>query len=184
MPGAYVNISGYKETAAYLATIADELKPVTTQILAEEGVRVMQDAEPPQRDVTRATAYGDAGAGGDWTTKSGGTMAPVPGFFSARQYRYVMWGLSSGTLDDPYQRTGATREAWQVVGEGTSAKPSNNSEGAKFTNSPTYQSNHEKLVGWLTTTSAIRAKMDYILQTTQKRLFEFIELTMKGKGPL
>ena len=171
MPAAYVNISGYKEIGAYLATIADELKPVTTQILAEEGVRVMQDAEPPQRDVTRAEAYPDIGFG--------------PGWQSERQRRayFATDGFGSG-IGVPYQRTGATREAWQVVGEGTSAKPSNNAEGAKFTQSPTYQSNHEKLVGWQTTTSAIRAKMDYILQTTKTRVFQFIEMTMKGTGPL
>lgn len=170
MAGPYVNIRGYKEISGYLSAIADELEPVTTQILAETGVQVMKDSEPPQRDVTRAEAYPGAAAG--------------PGWQSDKQRRYVMAMISSGEMEVPYQRTGEGSAAWHVQGSGESAKPVNNAPGMRFTQSPTYQSNHEKLVGWLTTTNAIRAKMDYILDEARRRVAGYIEQTFKGRGPL
>lgn len=171
MPNSpYVVITGYKETAAYLQTLAEELRPQSIQILAELAVQVMKESEPPQNSVSRADAYPNAEAG--------------PGWQSDRQRRFVMARISSGEMQVPYSRTGAGAAGWHVEGSGENARAVNGVESMKWTQSPTYQSAHEKMVGWLTTTNAIHAKMDYILSEAQRYIAGFVERTFQGRGPL
>jgi len=97
---------------------------------------------PPYRGVSRASAYGDASGDG----------AP-PGYFSLRQFHYVMAHIKSGDITPGIEnRTGAAAEAYGSceTNNGYGMTIYNQDRGAYYTQSDSGQANQPRLVGWRT----------------------------------
>ena len=124
---------------------------------------------------SRAQAYGMDGAGGDWTyvdKRTGKThlMEPVPGYFSARQVRYV-FGVLAKKYDFGYpHRTGEIQRGWEIKYSGqtptrrTTAAVVNDKPGVEFLYSPTQQARQPAGVGWNTTETIIKENENEALE--------------------
>jgi hypothetical protein len=98
---------------------------------------------PRYKRVRRSTAYGSTGA----TFKNGN---PVPdGYFSAKQFHYVMANIADGTFTPGRsQRTNALKDGWHIEGTLTPLNIVNDAPGAVFAYSPIYQARQLDMVGW------------------------------------
>jgi len=112
---------------------------VVTEAAAHEIVEVMreQPAETPYQSVSRAEAYGQVANDG----------APA-GYFSWKQFRYVMASIADGSIKIPYERTGEISGAWHVAGNLSQSKVFNYNEKAPYVFGNESQSRHEQAVGW------------------------------------
>lgn len=93
-------------------------------------VRLMQIYEPWKK-VTRLAAYGQT-------------------FQSDKQRRWFFAALRDGTIDVPYRRTFAMKNAWVIRGRGRSSSIVNDSAGAIYAMGSKTQSPLHKLMGWKT----------------------------------
>lgn len=131
-------------------------KGLFVQKTAEALVLYLKLAEPEYSYKSRAAAYGLTGAGTDW-----GNMKPIPGYFSRKQFRFVMAGISQGTITPgTSQRTGKTQEGWNVQGSGTRAVIVNKTPGATWTQNDTWQARQPALVGWQKAGDTIEQNID------------------------
>lgn len=103
---------------------------------------------PAYKYKSRAQAYGITGA-----TFANGKPVPA-GYFSAKQFRYVMAKMADGTINpgSPH-RTMELKNAWQVKDTGKIESMSlvNENPAAVFAYSPIYQARQLGLVGWKNT---------------------------------
>jgi hypothetical protein len=94
---------------------------------------------PPYKHVSRATAYPNA--------------PYKPGWFSLKQFRYVMWAIGKGLIKIPYQRGGRAKgieTGWVIKGTGVNTTITNITPGAQYIYDPNKQARQLKLVGWKT----------------------------------
>jgi len=112
---------------------------VVTEGVATEIVAVMKEQpdETPYQYVSRASAYGAVSNDG----------AP-DGYFSWRQFRFVMASLARGEIRIPYRRTGTVSGAWRVDGKLSKARAVNDNDSAPYVFGKASQSRHEEAVGW------------------------------------
>ncbi len=130
---------------------------IVTEAAAAEVVAIMQEQpeETPAPYVSRAKAYPDA----DYR----------PGYFSAKQHRYVMALLRrigwDGKSEPPkYERTGKLSGAWKIEGKLSRAKAVNQEAAAEYVfGKEKQQANHEKLVGWQAYPDRLDEKSNRIL---------------------
>ncbi len=121
-----------------LGGLIDDLVPDAVNPII---VRLMQIYPPNNHTVTRAQAYPEA----ILTTPRGKI---IRGYFSFRQYRYVMMLANMGRL--PYRRTFAMRRAWRIVGRGKNSVVVNDTDAAIYSMDDTRQARLNRLVGWTT----------------------------------
>lgn len=76
----------------------------------------------------------------------------VQGYFSSRQYYYVMLNIKS-----PYSRTNQTKEGWSVSSQGGGVAYIRNSHAPSKYSMGSDQANLNKLVGWQRAIDIIRA---------------------------
>lgn len=116
---------------------------IVTEAAAAEIVQIMREQpdDTPYQYISRADAYPDA--------------PYKPGWFSLRQFRYVMAKISSGEITIPYNRTGDISNAWRVEGKLSKARPVNDNEKAPYVFGDKQQSRHEKMVGWQTVSARV-----------------------------
>ena len=111
-------------------------KAATTAYAMTLWSYLLDNTEPPEKYVSRASAYGPVSSDG----------AP-DGYFSWKQFRYVA-AITNGFTDIPYKRTHALQYAWNWDNSGArSERLSNNDPAAPWTIGPN-QSRHEEAVGW------------------------------------
>jgi hypothetical protein len=184
-----------RENIRHLETIKewiDEIPPLcrgkATMAIAEMLLAKLQKY-PPYVFYPRALAYG-MHPEGDWTyiSKLGEVkeMMPVAGYFSAKQFRYVM-----GPLREKYDfgfphRTGKMQRGWQIKLTGvpprqTTAAIINNEPGVQFVygNPETRQAAQITGVGWQTTQQIIENSRDEALQIIIDILDEEQEKALK-----
>jgi len=133
-----------------IADLPDKVRPGAERHVAEYLREAFQTDEPAYNYKSRARAYG-LQPGGDWSYTRNGktyTMQPVPGYFSARQFRFVMRGIAKGTITPGVsQRNGETGESWKVGGRGP-VVIRNTAKHAGWLFSDRYQARQPGLVGW------------------------------------
>lgn len=114
---------------------------IVTEAAAAEVVQIMreQPADTPYQYISRASAYG--------TVSNENPPAP-DGYFSWKQFRFVMASIRRGTIGIPYRRTGNVSNAWHVEGKLSKAKAVNDNTAAPFVFGDSTQSRHENAVGW------------------------------------
>jgi hypothetical protein len=122
---------GIDQIVSRISSLPPDLIEQVLDDAGEYGVKILREAYPKQKNVTRARAYPDA--------------PYAPGWFSAKQMRWFFANLDN--LNIPYNRTGAMGAAWQSSRTGNEVMFTNNSEAAIWTMGEK-QSRHEALVGW------------------------------------
>lgn len=128
---------------------------IVTEAAADEIVDIMREQpdDTPYSYISRANAYGDVSSDG----------AP-PGFFSKRQFRFVMANMRNGNIQIPYPRTGKISAAWRRYGKLSKAKVINDNAAAPYVIGDDQQSRHEDAVGW--------QKVGVRLEDNSNRIFD------------
>jgi hypothetical protein len=143
-----IDITGIDEIKAKLAAMP--------AAVADDGVeaaniylRGVLQRYPPQKDVTRASAYPEVG-----------------GWFSDRQRRWFFANLRAGNISVPYQRTNRLSNAWKLYGQGRTQIIANESPGAQYVQGAWKgeQSRHENKVGWKGVNVVIEERMAQIVK--------------------
>jgi hypothetical protein len=155
-------IKGVDKTISYLLDIGGNVPHVAINAIAEYlKIKLMIPA--PYKYASRARAYGNTGA-----TFANGN--PVPdGYFSAKQFRYVMSRIADGTITPGTEnRTGASSRAWvylPIKAGQTTGYIMNKSAGAYYTMSDEGQARQPANVGWLKSSQVIAANIKGALAT-------------------
>lgn len=112
---------------------------IVTEATTDEIVDIMREQpdDTPYMYISRANAYGSVSSDG----------AP-DGYFSWKQFRYVMANIRNGNIQIPYQRTGKVSGAWRKYGKLSKAKAINDNDAAPYVFGDDQQSRHEDAVGW------------------------------------
>lgn len=102
--------------------------------VAEYMLNVVQE-QPPYSYVTRAEAYPDALAG--------------PGWFSARQRKYVMAQIRKGAIQPgSSSRTQEFREGWEIIGDGANVMLTNEVPYGIYLKDNDRQARMMAMIGW------------------------------------
>jgi hypothetical protein len=141
-------IRGVEAVQSFLRAIPRGAVRVALQAFSEYVVgneqHGLRHAEP-YKYASRARAYGYTGA----KFENGN---PVPaGYFSAKQFRYVMAKIASGEMTPGTEnRTGKSTAAWQAVprNDGYRYTLSNGERGAYYTRDDKGQARQPANVGW------------------------------------
>lgn len=140
-------------------------------LIANQGVGLRY--YPPYRYESRAKAYGFP-PGGEWYS-----MKPVAGYFSERQFRYVMAKIRSGEITPGIsQRTGRLSEGWKLVVENydyNRMSLSNDVPYAHWVLSDEMQARQIANVGWWTESQMIAYNSDKILEVGLDELDRFLD---------
>ena len=147
MSNITVDIIGEEAVYNLLVNLPQAVQDAALEEAYEYLINVLR-AYPPQRYVTRASAYGQT-------------------FFTDRQRRWFFAALNSGEINVPYQRTQGLRRAWNKHGFGQNAKLINNTPGAEYVIGDK-QSRHEERVGWKT--------VDKTIEEREERIFEKLQV--------
>lgn len=122
---------------------------------SQEVAEYMLDVEriyPPYSYVTRAQAYPGAPAG--------------PGWFSARQRKFVMAAIRDGRINPgSSHRTQTFRNAWRIEDRGVDAFLVNETPYGIHLKDP--RANHMALIGWTTIDQDIEKRQSQILRKAQ-----------------
>lgn len=127
-----VDITGIEQIKAKLDAMPEAVADAGVEA-ANEYLRGVLQRYPPQKDVTRASAYPEVG-----------------GWFSDRQRRWFFANLREGNISVPYVRTNRLSNAWKLYGQGKTQIIANESPGAQYVQGvwKGEQSRHENKVGW------------------------------------
>lgn len=141
--------------ARWLERLPDGAKAIAVPEIAHEIADIMREYDDYQY-ISRAQAYPNAPAG--------------PGWFSAKQRRYVMAAIRKGVIKVPYQRTGTLAASWRVTGSGVEAQATSAAPYASYVVGAPGQSNHERLVGWRTTQTRITDNQQRIINRARNAI--------------
>ena len=128
----------------------------------------------PYKFVSRKSAYGKTGA----TFENG---KPVPaGYFSAKQFRYVMWKISTGDIKPGQNnRTGESENAWhftpQEKGKTYVYKLQNDTPGGFWTRDDKRQARQLGKVGWWKVSEVVKKNMTGALKAARQAVNNFLK---------
>jgi len=122
-----VEIQGVEELRASLLKLPPAIQDAVVDDVTKYYINVFKSEQPAPRRVSRRAAYGVT-------------------FFSARQRKWFFANLKDGSINVPYHRTQALRNAWRQVGDGRTSFIVNDAPGAPFVVGDDTQSRHEKMV--------------------------------------
>ena len=166
MSGDFIGleITGIPPLQAMLTKFPPEIQDMVTPDLSEYVADTMR-AYPTKKKVSRAEAYGQV----SHELNRYGMMVP-PGFFSWRQYYFVILGFKEGRLTDPYTRTQTLARAWRVLGEDRNAIVVNETPYAKYVQGPGEQSRHEIKGGWKDIDAVVKAHQQTLLKRAARAI--------------
>ena len=147
-----LEVTGVKELQSMLNKFPTEIQDAVVPDLSEYVVNTLR-AYPTQRYVSRAAAYGQVSTDG----------AP-PGYFSMKQFRYVMMMIHKGGISIPYKRTQNLAKNWKVIGNDRNAIVANEAPYAQYVQGDDTQSRHEAGVGWQTMSATIKAHNNTLMK--------------------
>ena len=134
-----IDILGEEGVTAKIRTMTSE-EAIGAGVEAGDEYAVEQlKRYPPQASISRAAAYPNA--------------PYKPGFFSAKQFRFVMALVSKGLV--PYHRTQQLNHGWRTVGSGMSQIVVNETPYGPYVMGDTAQANQQKMGGWNTVKQVI-----------------------------
>jgi hypothetical protein len=117
---------------------------------------------PPYKYISRARAYGNVSKDG----------AP-PGYFSWKQFRYVMWKRSKGEIDPGYpHRTGRLQRGWQMTRRGADVRIFN-TQPHVLPVMGDIQSRHERQVGWRMVPDILETNIDGALLASKRAVIKY-----------
>ena len=150
------NIKGVEQARSYLLEITNIVPHVAINAIAEY-LKQKLATPSPYKYASRARAYGSTGA-------KFANGNPVPdGYFSAKQFRYVMARIADGMITPGTEnRTGASAKAWTykpIPAGQTTGYILNASAGAYYTMSDVGQARQPANVGWLKSSMVIAANI-------------------------
>ena len=150
------DIKGVEQVRTYLLNVAAYVPHVAINAIAE-FLRLKLAIPHPYKYASRARAYGSTGA-------KFANGSPVPdGYFSAKQFFYVMAKIADGTITPGTEnRTGKSSKAWTyepIKAGQTKGYILNPSPGAYYTMSDTGQARQPANVGWLKSSMVIAANI-------------------------
>lgn len=158
-------ISGVKEFQAFLKKVEEGWKVRAMRAIAyylagrdNEALR----KEPPDKFVTRASAYGKVSDAPD-------------GYFSWKQFRYVAW-ITDG-FTKKYERTHTIARAWEYHESNSQwdrVNIQNNAPGAEYVVGD-MQSRHEALVGWRKWRQVVNDNMAGAVRYAQEEIDKLIQ---------
>lgn len=165
-------LSGIKEFKAFIQNFSEGFKVRAMRAIAyylagRDGEALRK--EPPNKFVTRASAYGDVSTDG----------AP-PGYFSMKQFRYVA-AITDG-FTKKYDRTHTISQSWEyheTNSQWDRVNIQNNAPGADYVVGDG-QSRHEALVGWRKWRVVIAENMEAAIQYAQTEVDKLIR-SLQGK---
>jgi hypothetical protein len=103
-----------------------------------------------------------------------------PGYFSARQWRYVMARIHSGEITPGRsQRTGTLARSWRQIGKGESAFLVNQAPYASYVVGDGEQARQPDLVGWLTGGESVNQPR--VVAGAERALAQAVEKAAKDK---
>lgn len=168
-----INTRGLDEVKATLEGLqGTRAVGIVTEAAANKIVDIMreQPSDTPYVYINRADAYGDVASDG----------APA-GYFSWKQFRFVMAAMRSGSIQIPYKRTGRVSGAWRVSGRLSKAKVVNDNDAAPYVFGDDTQSRHEDAVGWERVSVRLDNQSNRILDASYAALHKYIESRKKKK---
>lgn len=150
------DIKGVERVLSYFLDITNNVPHVAVNAIAEY-LRQKLAIPSPYKYASRAQAYGSTGA----KFKNGN---PVPdGYFSAKQFFYVMARIADGTITPGTEnRTGKSSRAWTylpIKAGQTTGYITNKTAGAYYTMSDVGQARQPANVGWLKSSMVIAANI-------------------------
>lgn len=168
-------IKGVERIRSYFLDITNNVPHVAINAIAEY-LRQKLAVPSPYKYASRARAYGSTGA----KFENGN---PVPdGYFSAKQFRYVMARIADGTITPGTEnRTGASSKAWTykpVQAGQTTGYILNASKGAYYTMSDVGQARQPANVGWLKSSFVIAANIKEAFNAARAA----VKLYLQSKG--
>jgi hypothetical protein len=146
-----VDIRGMEQVAKLLKNLPIEVQNAASDDVADYMLNV-ERLNPPYQYISRAQAYPNAQAG--------------PGWFSAKQRKYVMAKIRSGEIapGSPH-RTQTFSRGWRKEDKGVNAFLVNEVPYGIHLKDP--RANHMKLIGWKTIAEDIEKNMNQIMRKAE-----------------
>lgn len=165
-------VRGIEPLKQYLDTIPRHLRGVVSKEVANILMVEYLRPYPDYRYASRKMAYGQTGA-----KFANGNPVP-PGYFSAKQFRYVMADIKAGTITPGrVHRSGKLFDAWKVTGDGVKAKISVTESKAKYAKYVVgdIQAAQPYHAGWVKAKYVIAQNLDKATEKAQKAVDEFLK---------
>jgi len=171
-------IEGLENIRSFFLDVSRTVPHVVINAIAEHLKNALQQDRAQYKYISRASAYGSTGA----TFENGN---PVPdGYFSAKQFRYVMAKITDGTMTPGTEnRTGKSAAGWgyNPIAEGeNTGYITNQTPGAYYTTSDIGQARQPAKVGWLKNSIVIAKNIVGALSAAKDAVDKFI-ISSKGK---
>ena len=151
-----IDIAGSDDLAKKLKALPPEAADAGVEA-ANEYILDVFKSYPSYNYFSRSQAYPDAPAG--------------PGWFSAKQRRYVMARMSDGGISVPYSRTQSLRNAWRTLGYGVDQIVVNENPAAVYAYDDQRQARQMTGAGW--------KKLGETLRDRTKRIVEKFDAGVK-----
>lgn len=180
MPGDFnFQVRGIKEIKDEISGLGIAARRAAVVSSADYTLEMFKrESHPTYTYHSRSKAYGMSGSGGDWTYVRDGkafTMQPVSGFFSAKQFHYVMACISDGSIEIPYTRTNRLSTGWKKVGDGLNVRIINDSgDYIQYVMGSKTQSRHEALIPWQTIDALLARYSQEIVKAAQNGIAGYI----------
>lgn len=173
------DMAAVERIQAQLKKLPPELKDVMADAVYGYWLRSLRTSSDgnyqPYKFFGRATAYGPQ----TWNDiPPGMNITPVPGYFSYKQWAFVMIGIANGTLKaGADNRTGELKRGWRVEGRGYKALLVNETPYAKYVQGDGEQARQPRGAGWRMITEWVkeRSRMYRAVQAAEKAISDFID---------
>lgn len=161
-----VSLANNKRVSEFIKSLPARLRKtgmmaITEYIIGNESRGLKK--EPSTKFVSRASAYGSTGA-----KFENGNPVP-PGYFSAKQFRFVAWKTKGFT--ERYERTHALRDDWDFTDTGgwKSVTIFNETPGGEWVMGDQQARQPEK-VGWKTASGVALSQLSAAMRFAQERV--------------
>jgi len=155
-----INVSGIEQIQKKLEKLGPLVRKDAEMAVANYMLNALVNDEiPPQKHVSRATAYPETG----------------DGFFSPKQRRWFFWAKKMGIIHIPYTRLGkhaGVSSQWFIIKQDENLVLQNQSQGAIYLYDNNRQARQLALVGWL--------KIGEIIMWRAKKLGPVIDRAVKA----
>ena len=178
MAKAAFSIRGIEPLKQYIDALPRAIRGFVTQEIASTLVEDYLRPYPPYRYASRKSAYGSTGA----KFKNGNPVPP--GYFSAKQFFYVMSRIRSGDIHPGRPgRTGKLADAWKVTGDGVKAKISVDMKKAPYAGYVVgdIQAAQPYHAGWVKANYTIDYGMKAATEKAQKAVDRWLKETPKTR---